>query len=146
MTGATDMKSTVESRHDHTPKIGTDRTFGLVFCVLFLGIGLWPLVNGKTAFLWALAISGVFCLLAAIHPRALGPLNRLWFHFGLLLGRVMNPIILGIMFIVAVTPIALLMRALGKRPLSLRFDPDAPTYWLPRTPPGPSGESLKNQF
>lgn len=134
--------------HKRTDQVkrGSDRTFGIVFTVVFALIGLWPLISGGGPRLWALIVAGAFLAVALIYPKILGPLNLVWFRFGMLLHRVVSPVILGLMFFVSVTPIALIMRALGKDPLRLKFDPDAETYWLTREPPGPSPDSLKNQF
>ena len=72
--------------------------------------------------------------------------QQIWTKFGVLLYTIVSPVVLGFLFYVTVTPIALLMRVLGKDPLRLRRDPDAASYWIDRTPPGPSPESMKNQF
>ena len=88
----------------------------------------------------------MFAGLAVFLPRVLRPLNLLWFKFGLLLHHIITPVVLGLMFYTVFTPIGLWMRLAGKRPLHLRFDPAARTYWMPRDPPGPAAESFKNQF
>jgi hypothetical protein len=124
----------------------SDRSFGIVFAVVFAVIGLLPMMFGGGVRAWALAIGAVFLLLALALPRSLAPLNRLWLRFGLLLHKAVSPIILGIMFYGAVTPIGLLMRALGKDQLRLKFDRQAASYWIERVPPGPPPESLKDQF
>ena len=90
--------------------------------------------------------AGASTLAALAVPRLLAPANRLWMKFGLLLHRVTNPLIMGLLFYLTVTPTALIMRALGKDPLSLRLDPEARTYWIDRDPPGPSAESMTDQF
>lgn len=124
----------------------SDRSFGIVFAVVFAVIGLLPLLFSGTVRLWSLAIGAVFLLLAFATPRALAPLNRLWLKFGLLLHRIVSPLVLGIMFYGVVTPTGLLMRALGKDPLRLRLDRASSSYWIERVPPGPAPESLKDQF
>ena len=88
----------------------------------------------------------VFLVAALFFPPLLQPLNRLWTKFGLLLHKVVSPVVLGIMFFLVITPIGLLMRSLGKNPLQLRFDDDARSYWVHRRPPGPAPDSLKDQF
>lgn len=134
-------------RHHIAPVAGSsDRSFGVVFSVFFLIVGLLPLLNGKGAHLWALVASGVFMSAALLAPATLAPFNRIWIRFGLLLHRIAGPVALGILFICAVTPTALLMRLFGKDPLRLRFDKNATSYWIMRNPPGPTAESLKNQF
>ena len=127
-------------------KLGSERAFGIVFTVVFAVIALWPLIGGAGPRIWALAIAAAFLAASLIRPRVLRPLNLLWFRFGMLLHRIISPVILGLMFYVSVTPIALIMRVLGKDPLRLKFDRDAETYWLKRDPPGPEPDSLKNQF
>jgi hypothetical protein len=124
----------------------SNRTLGLVFAAVFAIVGVLPLVFGGAVRLWSLAVAGVFLAIALAAPALLGPLNRLWTRFGLLLHRIVSPVVLGIMFFLVVTPIGLVMRALGKDLLRLRFDKGARSYWLDRTPPGPPPESLSDQF
>ena len=127
-------------------KLGSERGFGFVFAVVFALVGAWPLTGDGPPRWWSLAVAGVFVALALAAPRALAPLNRLWFRFGLLLHRVINPLVMGLLFYVAVTPTGLIMRLLGKDLLGRRFDPEAETYWISREPPGPEPGSMKNQF
>jgi hypothetical protein len=127
-------------------KSSSDRTFGLVFVVVFLIIALWPLMDGGAPRIWSLIVAGVILLLALLAPAILGPLNRLWTKFGLLLHRIVNPIVLGLMFYIAIVPVALVMRLMGKDPLQRRFDPAAETYWQRREPPGPAPKSMIDQF
>ena len=114
-------------------KLGSERAFGVVFALVFAVVGLWPLMEGGAVGAWALGIGAVFILVALARPGLLRPLNRLWFRFGLLLNKVVNPLVMGLLFYFTVTPIGLLMRALGKDPLRLRFDPLRPEL-LDRTP------------
>ena len=127
-------------------KIGSPRAFGIVFSIVFAVIGLWPLIAGSPARIWALGVSAVFLALAFVWPRALDPLNRLWFLFGLLLHKIVNPIVMGLLFYVTVTPIALIMRFMGKDQMRLKFDRSARTYWIDRTPPGPAPDTMRRQF
>ncbi|MBF0285383.1 MAG: hypothetical protein HQL51_13105 [Magnetococcales bacterium] len=127
-------------------KPGSERSFGLVFTAFFALVGGWPLLHGGVPRLWAGVAAGVFLVLALAWPRGLAPLNRLWFHFGLLLHRVMTPLVMGILFFAVFTPMGVVMRLLGKDPLRLRLDPKASSYWIPRDPPGPAPESMKHQF
>jgi Saxitoxin biosynthesis operon protein SxtJ len=124
----------------------SDRSFGLVIAIFFLIVGFWPLVHAEPVRWWALGAAAVFAVLALLWTAALAPLNKLWTKLGLLLYRIVSPIVLGLLFYLTVTPIALLMRLLGKDPLRLRRDPDGASYWVIRTPPGPTPESMKNQF
>jgi predicted membrane metal-binding protein len=127
-------------------KTSSDRSFGLVFAAVFAIIGLWPLISGDGVRLWSLIIAAIFAALALARPTLLAPLNRLWTRFGLLLNRVVSPLVMGLLFFVVITPIALIMRATGKDLLHLKFDRKAKSYWIEREPPGPAPESIKNQF
>ncbi len=127
-------------------KGSSNRSFGIVFTVVFAVIGLIPVIGGAVPRWWAVAIAVAFLLAAFAAPNSLAPINRLWMRFGLLLHRIVNPLIMAILFFLVVTPIALLMRLCGKRPLHLETEPDAPTYWISRDPPGPSPETMKLQF
>jgi hypothetical protein len=127
-------------------KVGSDRSFGLVFTA-FCGIVAavqWWIGSGRQ---WGwLGAAAAFAALSLVAPRALHPLNLLWFRFGMLLHRVMTPLILGLMFFTVFTPIGMVMRLFGRRPLSLERDPAATTYWVERKPPGPAPDSFNNQF
>ena len=127
-------------------KVGSDRSFGIVFAVVFSIVGAWPLLHGASVRPWWLGAALVFAGLAFIRPGTLAPLNRLWMRFGRLLHAVMSPIILGLLFYAVVTPTGLLMRVTGRRPLGLLRKPADATYWILRDPPGPPPESMKNQF
>ena len=127
-------------------KGSSDRAFGVVFTVVFLIIGFWPLMGDGTPYVWALVVAGVFLAAALVYPSGLAPLNRLWMRFGLLLHKVTNPLIMGLVFFVTVTPTALIMRMMGKDPLNRKIDREAKSYWIDRRPPGPSPDSIKNQF
>ena len=124
----------------------SDRAFGLVFAVVFAIIGLWPWLFGGQIRAWSLVIGAALLGVAWLWPAVLAPLNRVWTRFGLLLHRIVSPVVLGVMFFVVITPMGLLMRILGKDPLRLRFDRDARSYWIERRPPGPAPDSLNNQF
>lgn len=127
-------------------KSSSDRSFGIVFTVVFAIIGLWPLTGGNGVRLWSLGIAGLILAAALIHPVLLAPVNRLWMKFGLLLHRITNPIIMGLVFFVAVTPTALILRIMGKDPLQRKIDRDAASYWIDRKPPGPEPDTMTNQF
>ena len=138
--------------HEHTPRhtsqiqSSSDRSFGFVFAAVFLIIALYPLLHASGIRIWAVVISGLFLLLAALVPQILAPANRLWTKFGMLLHHIVSPVALGVLFFLVVTPTGLLMRLFGKDPLRLRFDPAADSYWIKRDPPGPAADSLNNQF
>lgn len=93
-----------------------------------------------------IAVSLVFLVLALVIPQALAPLNWVWTRFGLLLHKIVSPVVLGMLFLLVFTPIGIMMRVFGSDPLRLRFDPKATSYWIERSPPGPAADSLKNQF
>jgi hypothetical protein len=114
--------------------------------MVFSLIALWPLMFGRTVHWWSLVVAGLFGLAALVAPATLAPLNRVWTRFGLLLHRIVSPIVLGIMFFLVVTPTGFVMRLLGKDPLRLRWDRDAGSYWIGREPPGPRPDTLTDQF
>ena len=125
---------------------GSDRTYGVFFATIFAGLGAWLLWDGES-WAWALlALSAAMAVVAIVAPRRLHGLNVVWMRFGLLLARIINPIVLGLMFFGVMTPIGWLMRAFGKRPLSLAFEPHLKTYWIERRPAGPPRETMTNQF
>lgn len=127
-------------------KTGSDRSFGIVFGIVFALIGLLPMLHSGAPRWWALAVAATFLGIALSIPRWLAPLNRLWMRFGLLLSRVTTPILMALVFFSTVTPIAVTMRLLGKDPLRLRRDPESNSYWIARSPSGPARGTMKNQF
>jgi len=128
------------------PNLGSDRKFGLVFAAVFALAGIWPWLKGTEPRWWALGLGAAFLLVALGRPPLLRPLNQLWSMLGLLLHRVVNPIIMMVLFCVGVLPTGLLMRAFGKDPLRLKPEPDASTYWIARDPPGPLPNTMSKQF
>ena len=127
-------------------KGSSDRTFGLTFAVFFALVGSWPLVHLHPLRPWALALSAAFLVIALAKASLLHPLNRVWILLGAALNRVVSPLICALVFYVAVTPIAWIMRAAGKDPLRLRRDANATTYWINREPPGPDPATMIDQF
>ena len=123
-------------------KISSNRSFGIVFFIVFLLIALYPLLKGNDLRIWSLIISFIFLTLALINSKILKPLNRLWFKFGLLLGKFISPLIMGIIFFVVVTPIGTIMRLLKKDLLNLKYNKKE-TYWIDKS--GPKSK-MKNQF
>jgi Saxitoxin biosynthesis operon protein SxtJ len=95
---------------------------------------------------WALALGCALAVAAALFPVLLRPLNRAWFRLGLLLGRIINPVVLAVLFHGVLTPFGVVMRGLGKDPLRLRPDPGRSSYWIERNPPGPAPGTMANQF
>ena len=123
-------------------KISSNRSFGIVFFIVFLLIALYPLINQGEFRLWSLIISFIFLILGILNSRILTPLNKLWFKFGIFLGKIVSPIIMGIIFFFVVTPIGVLMRIFGKDILNLKYNNNK-SYWIDKT--GPKSK-MKNQF
>ncbi len=123
-------------------KIGSNKSFGIVFFVVFLLIAIYPLINNGELRIWSFTISIIFLVLGLINSKVLTPLNKLWFKFGLLLGKIVSPVIMGIIFFLVVTPTAIIMRIIGKDLLNLKFN-NKKSYWIEKT--GPKSK-MKNQF
>ena len=123
-------------------KIGSNRSFGIVFFIVFFFISLYPLLDDGYIRLWSLIISIIFLCLGLVNSNLLNPLNRLWFKFGLILGRIISPIIMGLIFFLVVTPIGVFMRLLKKDLLNLKMSKNS-TYWIKKS--GPKSK-MKNQF
>jgi len=120
----------------------TNKSFGIVFFVFFFIIALYPLIHDGDIRYWSLILSLIFLILGLVNSRILTPLNKLWFKFGTFLGKIISPIIMGLIFFIVVTPIAILMKVLNKDLLNLKFNNDK-TYWIEKT--GPKSK-MKNQF
>ena len=133
-------------QRDEVVKTSTDRNFGLVFAVLFGIVGGLSYYNGRSRWLWWLALAAFFAAVSQARPQLLAPFNRLWTRFGLLLFAVVSPIALVVVFYLCIAPIGWILRLTGKDLLRLRFEADAKSYWIAREPPGPTPGSLKNQF
>ena len=123
-------------------KIGSNRSFGIVFFVVFLIIATYPLINGDELRLWSLIISIVFLFLGLVNSKILNPLNKLWFKFGIFLGKIISPLVMSIIFFLVVTPIGLLMRLFNKDLLNLKFNNNS-SYWIEKTEPK---SKMNNQF
>ena len=123
-------------------KISSNRSFGIVFFIVFLLIGTYPLLNNDHVRIWSLIISIVFLILGLLNSKILFPLNKIWFKFGILLGKIISPLIMGLIFFVVVTPIALLMRLFNKDLLNLKFN-KSKSYWIEKSEPK---SKMKNQF
>ncbi|WP_023648936.1 SxtJ family membrane protein [Candidatus Pelagibacter ubique] len=123
-------------------KLPTNRSFGFVFFVVFLLIALWPTLQGENLRLWSLFISLIFLILGTFNSKILTPLNLIWMKLGILLGRIISPLVMGIIFFLIVTPIGLLMRALNKDLLNLKFS-KTNSYWIERDK---QKSKMKNQF
>ena len=123
-------------------KIGSNRSFGIVFSIVFLLISLYPLINGESLRYWSLLISLIFLILGFFNSKILTPLNKVWFKFGILLGKIISPLVMGCIFFVVVTPIGFLMRMLQKDLLNLKFKNNK-SYWIEKK--GPKSK-MKDQF
>jgi large-conductance mechanosensitive channel len=127
-------------------KVSSNGSFGMVFTLVFLVVGIWQ-VSTEKSLGWYFFASAILIFIVAIKfPSLLGPFNRVWFKFGLLLGQVVNPVILGLVFFLVVTPIGTVRRLLGKDSLQLKPKPNLKSYWIDRNPPGPKLGSMTKQF
>ena len=120
----------------------SNKSFGIVFFFVFLLISVYPLINGDSLRIWSLIISLIFLILGIINSKILTPLNKIWFQFGILLGKIISPIIMGFIFFFVVTPIGFIMRLLKKDLLNLKFNNNK-SYWIENN--GPKSK-MKNQF
>ena len=128
----------------------SDRSFGLTFAAVFgilAGLGVWRGWMGGTLWWYFLAASLVFLLVSFLAPGILRPLNRVWMAFGAFLHKVVSPIMLGVIYFVVMTPVALFFKLKGRDELRRKYDPAAKSYWIAREPPGPDGpSSFPRQF
>ena len=132
-----------ENISHHKIKAGTERNFGLVFAAVFLIISLYPLWFGKNMHLWACITAFIFFFFAIFLPKALIVPNKLWFKFGMLLGAIVSPIIMGIIFFLAVTPTGIIMRLLGRDLLRQKLNKSKKSHWINKIK---TVSSMKNQF
>ena len=129
---------------NHIPiEKSSPKSFGVVFSMVFLIVALYPLIDSESLRTWALIVSAIFLLLAFIAPNILSFPNKLWFKFGILLGSIIAPIIMGLVYFLTVLPTGLMMRLLGKDLLKQKLDKNAKSYWIERSEPI---GSMKNQF
>ena len=124
-------------------KIGSNKSFGIVFFLVFLLISIYPLTNNENVRYWSLIVSLIFLILGLLNSAILSTLNKLWFKFGILLGKIVSPLVMGIIFFLVVTPIGLLMKIFKKDLLNLTFNDKKKTYWIEKTEPK---SKMKNQF
>ena len=132
-------------RDEDVPR-ASERSFGILFAVVFTAIALWPILGGASIRWWAIYIAVIFASLALAQPRVLKPLNSAWLALGRVLHRVVSPVILALVFVTTVIPTGIFLRLTGRDPLRLKMDRKASTYWQQRDPAGPPPGSLKNQF
>jgi saxitoxin biosynthesis operon SxtJ-like protein len=131
---------------DETVQISSERSFGLVVATAFTAAGLLNLRGAGEGWPYWFGAAALFALLALVAPRVLAPLNRIWATFGLLLHRLISPVILAVLFYGCITPIGLLMRLTGKDPLRRRFEREAQSYWIARAPDADDLASFNHQF
>ncbi len=124
-------------------KISSNRSFGLVFFILFLGIALWPLIYDGSIRTWSVIIATIFLFLGILNSKLLNPLNKLWFKLGIVLGSIIAPLVMGAIFFIVVTPIGLFMRIIGKDLLRVKFDKKVRSYWIKRDK---NVSTMKQQF
>ncbi|WP_440697530.1 SxtJ family membrane protein [Candidatus Pelagibacter sp. HIMB1709] len=123
-------------------KINSNKNFGIVFFIFFLIIAIYPLLNNGGVRYWSLVLSLIFLILGIINSKILTPFNYAWFKFGIFLGKIVSPLIMGVIFFIIVTPIAIIMRVLRKDLLGLKFD-NSDSYWIKKNE---TKSTMKNQF
>ena len=129
--------------HKSKIKMNSNRNFGLVFFIIFLILGLWPITNSEEIKIWLILLAFIFLILGIMESKLLSPLNRLWFKFGMMLGAIVAPIVMGAIFFIVVTPIGIVMSIIGKDLLNKKHDKKKETYWITRKT---SIGSMKRQF
>jgi len=127
---------------DKKIKIGSNRSFGVVFFIVFLVVALLPLLNGNSIRTWSIILSLIFLILGLLNSNILSPLNRIWFKFGIILGGIVSPIVMSLVFFLVVTPTSLILRLFKKDILSLKKN-DNSTYWIKKLD---KKSKMKNQF
>jgi hypothetical protein len=142
----TDLHENLERREAFADRPGSERSFGIVFAVVFALISFYPVLQRGVPRWWALALAIVFIGLAILWPVIYRVPNRLWFKLGLLLAAMVGPVAIAIIYMTAIVPTGLLLRLLGKDLLRLRADAGARSYWIERSPPGPDPRGMPNQF
>jgi hypothetical protein len=123
-------------------KIGSNRSFGIIFFIVFLMVSLWPLINENEVRIWAFSVSLIFLVLGVLNSKILSPLNKIWFKFGIFLGNFIAPIVMGIIFFLVVTPTGILARFFKKDLLNLKKN-NQRTYWIEKTD---IKNTMRNQF
>ena len=124
-------------------KINSNRSFGIVFFFVFLIISLWPLINENPLRVWSIFVAIIFLILGLMNSKLLTPLNILWFKFGKLLGSIVSPIVMGIVFFIVITPTGFIMRIFGKDLLNKKYNNKSKSYWINREK---SKGTMKQQF
>ena len=130
-------------RNNSKIKVNSNRSFGIVFFFVFLIISLWPLTNENPLRVWSVFVAIIFLILGLMNSKLLTPLNILWFKFGKLLGFIIAPIVMGIVFFVVITPIGLIMKIIGKDLLNNKYNNKSKSYWINREK---TKSTMKQQF
>ena len=130
------------SKNDKIKK-STNKSFGLVFFTVFLIIGLWPLLNENTPRIWSIIISLAFLILGLLNSKILTPLNTIWFKFGELLGLLISPVVMALIFFLVVTPTGIIMKLFKKDLLNKKFNKSIKSYWLKKKK---AESTMKQQF
>jgi len=124
-------------------KISSNRNFGLVFFFVFLIVGLWPLLNEESPRFWSIVIAVIFLILGLLNSKLLTSLNKLWFKFGLFLGSIVSPIVMGIVFFLVITPTGFIVKIMNKDLLNKKYDNKKKSYWIYRAK---TKNTMKQQF
>jgi Saxitoxin biosynthesis operon protein SxtJ len=132
--------------HADSSRSSTDRFFGLLLSAFWGVVAMAPLRRGGSIRAWAVVLAAAFLVTSLIRPTLLGPLNQRWQRLGQLLQKITNPIVMAVLYFSTIVPFALIMRLLNRDVLRLKWDPCQTSYWIPRQPPGPRPESMKDQF
>jgi len=144
------MESSVNTHENYVSsaerRVSSDRSFGWLFTAFFAVVALLPLLHHRPVRLWAAALSAAVLLLTVVRPATLHSANVAWSKLGDLMGRIVNPLVMAILFFLVITPVGLLMRLLSKDILRLKWNSREGSYWIPRTPPGPDPKTMINQF
>lgn len=132
---------------NHPPQLPSERRFGLLFIAVFAVVGIYAYFKGweQTAVISLAGLSGLIALITIIAPKLLAPFNRLWFQLGQLMGRIVSPIVLGAIFFLLLTPVAVVTRLFGRDELRLKRKAVS-SYWIERKSENSTAESFKNQF
>ena len=129
--------------HESKIRIGSNRNFGLVFFFVFLIVSLLPLLKEEPFRIWSIVIAIIFLILGLMNSKLLTPLNKLWFKFGLFLGYLVSPIVMGLIFFAVITPTGFIMKIMGRDLLNSKYDDKKKSYWINRDK---SKSTMKQQF
>jgi hypothetical protein len=132
--------------HGDSPRGSTDRAFGRLFSAFWGLVAMAPLRRGESIRPWAVVLAAAFLVTSLVRPTLLGPVNQLWQRLGQLLQKFTNPIVMAVLYFSIIVPFALIMRLLNRDVLRLKWEPGQTSYWIPRNPPGPRPDSMKDQF